>query len=161
MEDRARAGWLGSVGFVIGFAGAGWFVIKGVMHAPILYSQLGEKTWGTPPGAQEEYGLSLLAKLYLLANSPLTWLLVGLGMVGLSAARREVLRRWGLLLLTLAFSGWVYQLTDEVTGIVDLRSVHVVFGILFSLGWLLLGYALCSSKKRASQTSKRSVEYPR
>ena len=71
-------------------------------------------------------------------------------MVGLSTLRREVLRYWGFLLLTMAFSGWVYQLSDDMTGIVDVRTVHVAFGILFSLSWVLLGYALALSKNRAS-----------
>ena len=85
-------------------------------------------------------------------NSPLTWLLVGLSLVGLSTVRREApTRHWGLLLLTLTFSGWVYQLTDDMAGIVEVRSVHVAFGILFSLGWVVLGYALWSERTRASQ----------
>jgi hypothetical protein len=149
LKGRVRAGWLSSIGFLVGFAGAGWFVIKGVMEAPNLYRHLGERAWATPPGAQEECGFCLLVKLYLLVNSPLTWLLVGVSMIGLSTVRRrEVLRYWGLLLLTLAFSGWVYQLTDDMSGIVDVRSVHVAFGMLFSLSWMLLGYALWSSKTR-------------
>jgi hypothetical protein len=150
VEGRVQAGLLRSIRFVISFAGAGWFLIKGVMEAPNLYGQLGERTWATPSGAQEECGLCLLAKLYSLVNSPLTWLFVGLTIVGLTTARREILRYWGLLLLTMAFSGWVYQLTDDETGIVDVRSVHVAFGILFSLSWMVLGYALWSSKNKAS-----------
>jgi hypothetical protein len=71
-------------------------------------------------------------------------------MVGLSTLRREVLGHWGLLLITMAFSGCIYQLTDDKTGIIDARSVHVVFGILFSLGWVLIGYALWLSSNRAS-----------
>jgi len=58
------------------------------------------------------------------------------------------------LLLTVALFGWIYQLTDDKTGIVDVRSVHVAFGVLFSLSWVVLGYALWSSKTKASRTSK-------
>jgi len=54
----------------------------------------------------------------------------------------------------MALFGWVYQLTDDKTGIVDVRSVHMAFGVLFSLSWVVLGYALWSSKTKASRTSK-------
>jgi hypothetical protein len=151
VKGRTQAGWLRLIGFVISFAGAAGLLTTAVMNAPNLYRWLGERTWAAPPGAQEECGLCLLPKLYLLVNSPLTWLFVGLSIVGLTTVRRtEVLRNWGLLLLTMAFVGWVYQLTDDMIGIVEVRSIHVVFGILFSLSWMLLGYALWSSKNRVS-----------
>jgi hypothetical protein len=149
-KGTTRVGWLGSVGFLIGFAGAAGGVTTGVTNAPVLYRYLGERTGATPPGAQEECGLCLLAKLYLLVNSPLTWLFVGLSVVGLTTVRREASRNWGLLVLAIAFSGWVYQLTDDKTGIVDIRSVHVLFGMLFGLSWMVLGYALWWSKDKVS-----------
>ncbi len=120
------------------------------MAAPNLYRHLGVRTWATPAGVQEQCGLCLLEKLYVLVSSPLTWLLVGLTMVGLTTVRGEALRNWGLLLLTIALFGWVYQLTDNNSGIVDIRSVHVGFGILFALSWMVLGYALWWSKNKVS-----------
>src|SRR5215212_8895638 len=45
LKGRVPADWLSLIGFLVGFAGAGWFVIKGVMKAPDLYRQLGERTW--------------------------------------------------------------------------------------------------------------------
>ena len=141
-------GWLSLIGFVIGSAGAARWLASGVMSAPDQYRRLGERTWATPPGAQEECGLCLLAKLYLLVSSPLTWLFVGLSIVGLATVRKGVSRNWGLLVLTMAFLGWVYQLTDDTTGIVDVRSIHVAFGILYGLGWTMLGYALWWSKNK-------------
>lgn len=148
VKGRTQAGWLSLIGFAVSFAGAAGLLTTEVMNAPNLYRWLGERTWAAPPGTQEECGLCLLPKLYLLLTSPLTWLFVGLSIVGLTSVRIEVLRNWGLLLLAMAFVGWVYQLTDDKTGIVDVRSIHVAFGILFSLSWMLLGYALWSSKKR-------------
>src|SRR5215212_8796226 len=135
---RAQAGWLGLIGFATSFAGAAVWLTFGVRSAPHLYRHLGERNWATAPRVQEECGLCLLAKLYVLLGSPLTWLLVGLSIVGLATVRREVVRNWGLLLLATGFFGWVWQLTDDNAGIVDVRSVHVAFGILFSLGWMLL-----------------------
>jgi hypothetical protein len=121
------------------------------MSAPNLYRRLG-KTWAPPPGAQEECGLCLLV------NSPLTWLFVGLSIVGLTTVRGEALRHWGHLLLTMALFGWVYQLTDDKTGIVDIRIIHVGFGILFALSWMVLGYALWWSKKGKLNKEKNKEE---
>src|SRR5215212_7359497 len=117
-----------------------------------------KKTSSAPPGAQEEEcGLCLLAKLSLLVNSPLTWLLFGLSIVGLTTAvRGEALRSWGLLLLTMALSGWVYQITDDMNGIVDIRSIHVGFGLLFGLSWVGLGCALWWSKTRGRLNKGKS-----
>ena len=152
VKDRTQAGWISSIGFLISFAGAVGWLVAGVMDAPNLYRHLGESALIAPPGieAQEQCGLCLLAKLSLLVNSPLTWLFIGLIMIGLTAIRGEALRNWGLLLLSMAFSGWVYQLTDDKTGIVDVRSVHVGFGILFALSWMMLGCALWWSKNKVS-----------
>jgi hypothetical protein len=147
---RAQAGWLSLLGFVTSFVGAVGWLVPGIRNAPNLYRQLGERTWATPPGGQVECGLCLLPKLSLLLNNPMTWLLVGLSIVALTTVRKGVLRDWGLLLLAMAFSGWVYQLTDDKTGIVDIRSIHVAFGILFGLSWMVLGYALWSSKNKVS-----------
>ena len=144
---RVSAGWISSKGFLISFAGAAWWLSTGLIQAPNLYRRLGERTWAAPPGTQEECGLCLLTKLYLLINSPLTWLLGGLSIVGLTTVQGEALRNWSLLLLTVAFSGWVYQLTDDMNGIVDIRIIHVAFGILFSLSWMALGYALWLEQK--------------
>ena len=147
---RTQTSWLGVIGFVVGFAGAGWGFVAGVIIAPTIYGQLGERSWDHC--IAQECGLSLLL------SAPLTWLLVGLTVVGLSAIRKGTLRDWGHLLLTLALCGWVYQLTDDKTGIVDVRSVHVVFGILFSLGWIVLGYALWSSRNMVRRTTTGSLK---
>jgi hypothetical protein len=141
---RTQASWLGVIGFVIGFAAAGWATVKGVMMAPTLYSQLGERSW-----PQESWPSALL-------GNALTWLLVGLTIVGLTAVRKGVVRDWSSLLLTMALFGWVYHLTDDITGIVDVRSIHVVFGVLFSLSWMVLGYALWSTSNTVGRTAIRS-----
>ncbi len=44
--------------------------------------------------------------------------------------------------LTMGLFGWAYYLTDLSEGIIELRLGHVVFGITFSLSWMILGYAL-------------------
>jgi hypothetical protein len=87
-------------------------------------------------------------------GNALTWLLVGLTIVGLAAVRKGVVRDWSLSLLAMALFGWVYHLTDDITGIVDVRSVHVVFGVLFSLSWMVLGYALWSTSNVVGRTAQ-------
>jgi hypothetical protein len=144
VKGRVQAGWLSLIGFLIGFVGAGWLIVNGVNDAPNLYRPWGERPWS--PGATQECGLCLLQKLPLLLKTGLTWLLVGLSIVGLTTMRKRVLMDWGFLLLALTMFGWVYQLTDDQAGIVDERSIHIMFGILFGLSWMLLGYALLSSK---------------
>jgi hypothetical protein len=144
---RTQTRWLSWIGFVISFAGAGWLTMEGIVWAPAVYRHLVVGNLSNlDKGGPQDCGLCLLQKASLLLNSPLTWLLVGLGIVGLTAIREGVLRDWGFLLLALTFFGWVYLLTDDQVGIVDVRSLHVTFGILFALSWMLLGYALWSSK---------------
>jgi len=135
---RTRVGWPSLIGFVVSFAGVGLFTIRGFPRAPVVFIQLDES----------------LLQLSLLLNSPLSWLLGGLAIVGLSAVRKEALKGWGYLLVAMVLFGWVYQLTDDEIGIIDVRSVHVVFGMLFSLSWMLLGYALWSAKDKLIYTPK-------
>jgi hypothetical protein len=147
VKFRRQTRWLSWMGFVISFAAAGWLTVAGIRSAPALYRHLGERNLGNlSKGGAQECGLCLLQKASLLLSSPLTWLFVGLGIVGLIAIREGPLRHWGFLLLALTLFGWVYLLTDDDVGIVDVRSLHVIFGILFALSWMLVGYALCSSK---------------
>ncbi len=148
IKCRTQAGWLSLVGFVVSFAGAGWAIIEAVMKAPNLYGRLGERNY--TPGLGQECGFCLLTKLSLLLTSPLTLLLVGLSIIGLTTLRQGILKDWGFLLLAMAIFGWVYQLTDDKTGIVDARSIHIAFGFLFGLSWMLLGYTLWSSKNEVS-----------
>ena len=155
VRGKEQAGWLSSIGFIVSFAGAAGWLVHGVVEAPKLYGRLGERNWSL--GVAQECGVCLLQKLSLLLNSPLTWLLVGLSIVGLATIRGRVLRNWGFLLLTLASFGWVYQLTDDQNGIVDIRSIHVMFGVLFALSWMLLGYALWSRRTRQTKQSNNNV----
>ena len=138
-----RVSGLGVIGFIVGFGAAGWGVVAGVIRAPTMYRQLGERSW--EHCTAQECGLSLLL------SNPLTWLLVGLTMIGLSTIRMGRSRYWAHLLLVMSLFGWVYQLTDDKTGIVDVRPIHVAFGILFSLSWMLLGSALWSSKNEQAE----------
>jgi hypothetical protein len=157
-----KAGLLAVMGFVVGFAGAGSFSVRGVVQGLYGYDplgeSLGERIWAYV-AAQEGCGYCLLPKLAMVLSSSLTWLVVGLSIVGLTSFPKAPTRHWGFLLLAMALFGWGYQLTDDGIGPYDIvRPIHVAFGILFSLNWMLLGYALWSSKTNRADRPKEVRE---
>jgi hypothetical protein len=152
---KVHAKWLSLVGFSISFAGAAAWLAHGVAEAPELYRRLGERNLSLD--VVQECGFCLLQKLTLLVTSPLTWLLVGLSIITFATIRSRTLRNWAFLLLALTVFGWVYQLTDDQIGIVVIRSIHVMFGTLFALSWMLLGYALWSRSTRESEQPIKKV----
>jgi hypothetical protein len=144
---RRRTGLLAVIGFVVSFAGAGSMVMSGFYG----YEPLGERIWPYFE-AQEGCGYCLLPKLATVLSASLTWLIVGLSIVGLASFRKAAIRHWGFLLLAMAFFGWGFQFTEDEISPTYVRPIHVAFGILFGLSWMLLGYALWSSKtNRADQ----------
>ena len=67
----------------------------------------------------------------------LLFMLTGLMLVGIATARSGPSRGGALVLATVVF-GWVYYLTDS-GAVLAIHSVHVGFGLAFSLGWVALG----------------------
>jgi hypothetical protein len=69
--------------------------------------------------------------------------------------------------------GWAYinEFTDQVGSTAEVRLIHVVFGLLFSLSWVVLGYALwsgngdpsrtISGSRRVSRRSRRNRSFAR
>lgn len=53
------------------------------------------------------------------------------------------MRGWCPLPLAMGPFGWGYLLSDS-GGVAEARSAHVLFGVLFGLGWVVLGYLLWS-----------------
>jgi hypothetical protein len=72
-------------------------------------------------------------------------LFTGLLFAGLALAVTRALRRVGALLLVMGASGWIYYVTDS-DAILQARPIHVAFGLLFSLGWVVLGLTLWSAE---------------
>jgi hypothetical protein len=68
-------------------------------------------------------------------------LFTGLLLVGFALTARRTLRSLGTLLLIIGVFGWAYHVTDS-DAILEERSIHVGFGLLFCLGWIALGLAL-------------------
>lgn len=125
-------GWLGAMGFTIGFVGSAWGVVRSVLPMSSWYDYVAEQGWSPPL-------LDWLPTLF-----------VGIAFVGVAAIRARVVRELGILLLMMAVFGWAYHLTDFPDDFGMLRSTHVVFGVLFSLSWMALGYALWSEVGRSA-----------
>jgi hypothetical protein len=124
-----QVGWLGEIGFVLGSIAAGrgafgnlWDIYT-CCHRYIVV----------------EMGLPSLLLDWLV------WLFAGLTLISLNAVRTKALREYGALLLTMTWFGWVYIFTDS-NRTLETQTVHIVFGILFSLSWVVLGYILLSEK---------------
>jgi hypothetical protein len=128
-----KAGPLGVMGIALAFCGSGLGVVFGAVNlGPVtgpLYSHLRQIGWPDQ----------------LLGWMPL--LLAGLVLIGIETSRQEALGPWSALPLATAVSGWIYQFTD-VVGHAGLRFVHVAFGVLFSVCWMSVGYALAVSNRR-------------
>jgi hypothetical protein len=120
---KGQVGWLGVTGFTLGCLGSAEGIVHGVADWSFWYARVAGKGW-----------------FYLLFDW-LSLVLVGFALVGIATAGTEALRRWGALILTMVTFGWAYCLTDSGNAI-ETYTGHVVFGILFSLGWIVLGYAL-------------------
>lgn len=69
------------------------------------------------------------------------WLLVGLMLIGVGCMKTNVDRWIGFLPLAMGSFGWVYYVSD-VGDLLIVRSAHVLFGMLFSLAWVVLGCLL-------------------
>jgi len=73
------------------------------------------------------------------------WLLLGLTLIGMAYVQTGPLRKWRFLPLSMGAFGWVYYFSDFGSTI-QMRTTHVLFGLLFSLSWVLLGYLLWSGR---------------
>ena len=129
---RDSVGRIAKFGFVLGFVGSA----MGVAYAVPWWAFATRDDW-----------LSSLVWL----NTPLSWwlhiLLIGIPLVGISAVRAGTLPGQGILLLAIGAFGWVYYAADS-GAILASRSVHVVCGALFGLGWIALGILLLRTGTR-------------
>jgi FtsH-binding integral membrane protein len=120
---RSRLGMLGWMGMALAVYAWGWSVVGAIV---------GEEWPDYLPG-------------WLL------FLLSGLTLMGVATVRSERSRGAGAVVLATGAFGWVYTLTDS-GAVFEARSVHVGFGLLFSVGWVVLGVGLlAASTKRTSR----------
>ncbi len=125
-----RVSWLGEIGLILGFIAVGRRLVHRFVDVyACCHAYFVEKGWPT------------------LLLDWLVWLFAGLTLVGLAAVRTKALRGYGALLLAMALVGWVYFFTDS-GHILEARLIHIIFGILFSLSWVVLGCMLLSEKAK-------------
>ena len=80
---------------------------------------------------------------------------IGLTLMGIVTLRSGSSHRPGALAPAMGAFGWIYALTD--TGaVLEVRSVHTVFGLLSGLGWVPLGVLLKARSRRARRPRARS-----
>ncbi len=125
-----RTAWAGEAGIILGLIGSALGALKALMNV-------------TMSSFHPQNVLVYWALLPLGVWTPA--LFAGLLLAGIALAATRTLRGSGALLLVMGASGWIYYLTDS-DAILQARSVHVGFGLLFSLGWLVLGLTLWSAE---------------
>jgi hypothetical protein len=134
---NAQVGRIGKLGLVLGLAGS-------AMGSAYAVPWSAFATRADP--------LSLLAWL----DTVLVWwlhiMLAGLPLAGIAALGARPLRSLGILLLAMGAFGWAYLVTASDV-IFEARLEHVVFGLLFSLSWVVLGLTLL---RRGSHSRARS-----
>lgn len=122
---------LGRIGFVFGFGGAGLGVayrlldIAGIASTADRYGYAVGKGW--PPQLFDWF----------------PWLLAGLTLIGMAPVSTGSLEGWTRLPLAMGLFGWTYYFSES-GGIAQMRTIHVLFGLLFSLSWIGLGCLLWS-----------------
>ena len=134
---EGRASLLGAVGFVVGFAGAALGVTHGI-HALISASGMAEPD---PWYVYVRAATGLPAKVF-------RWfpmLPIGMATVGIGSVRTGALGGWGLLPLAMGLFGGAYLLTDS-GAVLGIGYAHVMFGVVYSLGWIVLGCLLWTKR---------------
>jgi hypothetical protein len=123
---EGRVGRIGKAGLVLGLVGSA----MGAAYAVPWSAFATRDDW-----------LVLLAWLDTVLFWWLQVMLMGLLLAGVAAVDARKSPGLGILLLAMGAFGWAYYFTDS-GAILEARSVHVAFAILFSLSWVALGLAL-------------------
>ncbi len=75
------------------------------------------------------------------------WIPVGLAALGIDfVGARRASRSVGYLLLATGFCGCAYAFTELGGAVEEMGFAHVLFGALYSLGWMALGCLLLRPK---------------
>ena len=127
---RDRLGMLGWMGMALAVYAWGWSVVGAILGGEAVWAYFAQREWP-----------------HYLA-SWLLFMLTGLTLMGIATVRSRWLRGTGAVVLATGVFGWVYDLTDS-GAVLEARSVHIPFGLLFSLGWVVLGvWLLAAGTKR-------------
>ncbi len=123
---RSRLGMLGWMGMALAVYAWGWSVVGAIVGGEAVWAYFAQREWP-----------------HFLA-SWLLFMLTGLTLMGVAIVRSGGSRGTGAVVLATGVFGWVYNLTDS-GAVLEARSVHVGFGLLFSLGWVVLGVGLLAA----------------
>jgi hypothetical protein len=125
-RSAGRTDWPAKIGIILASIGSVLGAVRALVKlaVPLLY----------PYNA-------LSGRILLLLGVWAPTLFVGLLLGGLVIAATGTSRNLGTLLLAMGVFGWGYYITDS-DAILEARSIHIGFGLLFSLGWVALGIAL-------------------
>src|SRR5215216_1577772 len=126
---RSRLGMLGWMGMALAVYAWGWSVVGAIVGGEAVCTYFAQREWP-----------------HYLA-SWLLFMLTGLTLMGVATVRSGWSRGTGAVVLATGVFGWVYNLTDS-GAVLEARSVHVGFGLLFSLGWVVLGVRLLAAGTR-------------
>ena len=127
----SRLRMLGWMGMALAVYAWGWSVVGSIVG--------GEAVWAYV--AQREWPHYLPGWLFFM--------LTGLTLMGLAIVRSGCSRGTGAVVLATGVFGWVYNLTDS-GAVLEARSVHIGFGLLFSMGWVVLGVVLLAAGTKRS-----------
>jgi hypothetical protein len=112
--------------------------LASVVGLSVLWrSRLGMLGWLGMALAVYAWGWSVMGDL----AAWLFFLLTSLTLMGVATVWSEWSRGTGAVVLATGVFGWVYNLTDS-GAVLEARSVHIGFGLLFCLGWVVLGVGL-------------------
>jgi hypothetical protein len=131
--QRRRLGVLGWMGLVLNVYGWGWSAAVFAVGKHFAWVFFAQRWWSH----------------YL--HDWLALMVTGLILIGIATARGKPLGRMGASAVATGAFGWVYYLTDA-GAVSEARSVHVGFGLLFSLGWVALGAGLLAAEGRRAQS---------
>jgi len=123
---RSRLGMLGWMGMALAVYAWGWSVVGAIVGGEAVCTYFAQREWP-----------------HYLA-SWLLFMLTGLTLMGVATVRSGWSRGTGAVVLATGVFGWVYNLTDS-GAVLEARSVHIGFGLLFSLGWVVLGVGLLAA----------------
>ena len=130
-----RLGMLGCLGVVLAVYGSSWGVVTGMVGSKSVWTYFAQREW---PHYLSDWLLLMLT---------------GLALIGTATVRKRASLGTGALALALGAFGWIYDLTD--TGaVLEVRSVHIGFGLLFGLVWVALGVGLYSAGSRPAPRSQ-------
>jgi len=142
---KGQAGWLGELGFILCFFGSAWGALDAVVPTgPWIAYMVAERD---------------LPVVLVWWTGWIVILLTGLTLIGIDAiVAMKSSQRWDSFPLIMGLFGWAYYVTDDHK-MFAIHWVHVAFGILFGLSWVVLGYVLLSEKVNRPRNPGREQSF--